>query len=63
MNTKQQCDEFSAGFILYRKTQPNRIEYLILQSSKKPQNWTPPKVCSDWHVLDHTLKLLNNSSF
>ena len=47
MNTKKKCDEFSAGFILYRKTQPNRIEYLILQSSKNPQNWTPPKVCSD----------------
>ena len=47
MNEKK-YDEVSAGFILYKlssKTQANSlIEYLILQSSKNPQNWTPPKV-------------------
>ena len=44
MNVKK-FDEVSAGFILYRKRELNStFEYLILQSSKNPTNWTPPKV-------------------
>ena len=35
-------DEVSSGFIIYRKN-ANRIEYLILESSKNKANWTPPK--------------------
>ena len=35
-------DEVSSGFIIYRKN-ADRIEYLILESSKNKANWTPPK--------------------
>lgn len=31
----------SAGFIIFRRSEENRIEYLLLQGGKN--DWTPPK--------------------
>ncbi|KAF6209239.1 hypothetical protein GE061_014984 [Apolygus lucorum] len=46
LNSKQNAmivDEIkAAGFIVYRIIQEN-IQYLLLQSSKNPHHWTPPK--------------------
>ena len=36
-------DDFSSGFMLYRKNDSDEIEYLIMQSTKNKSNWTPPK--------------------
>jgi hypothetical protein len=33
----------SAGFIVFRQSKQNAIEYLMLQHSTGRRHWTPPK--------------------
>ena len=33
----------AAGFIIFRRAEPNPIEYLLLQTSYGQRHWTPPK--------------------
>ena len=41
---KKIYDEYSAGFILYRKNEVSfENEYLVLQDSQYQCSWTPPK--------------------
>jgi len=38
------AQEFSAGLVVFRR-KPNFFQYLLLQTSKGKNHWTPPKGC------------------